>query len=77
MTNFEWYYKEIMTYCIMKLGVTNKYTIDLLTKLENFDEDLKKIYNVLGRTSVGFILSKDKERIDKQTEYLSLEYKKN
>lgn len=73
MTNFEWYYKEILTYCIMKFGINNEYTIDLLTELKIFDEDLKKVYNVLGRTSVEFILSKDKERINKQTEYLSLE----
>ena len=73
MTNFEWYYKEIMTYCIKKLGLENECTIELLKTLENFDEDLKKIFNVLGRTSIELILSKDKERIDKQAKYLGLE----
>ena len=66
MTNFEWYYKEIMTYCIMKLGFENECTIELLKILDNFDEDLKEIFNVLGRTSIELILSKDKERIDKK-----------
>lgn len=73
MTNFEWYYKEVTNYCIMKLGFENECTIDLFKMLDNFDEGLKKIFNTLDNKSVELILSKDKERIDKQAEYLSLE----
>lgn len=60
----------------MKLGFENECTIELLKTLDNFDEDLKEIFNVLGRTSIELILSKDKERIDKQAKYLSLEWKR-
>lgn len=73
MTNFEWYYKEITNYCIMKLGFENDCTIELFKILDNFDKDLKEVFNTLDNKSVELILSKDKERIDKQTEYLSLE----
>ena len=73
MTNFEWYYKEITDYCIMKLGFENESTIELFKILDNFDEGLKEIFNFLDSKSVELILSKDKERIDKQAEYLGLE----
>lgn len=73
MTNFEWYYKTITDYCIMKLGFENECTIDLFKMLNNFDEGLKEIFNTLDNKSVKLILSKDKERIDKQAEDLSLE----
>lgn len=73
MTNFEHYYKEVTDYCIMKLGFENDCTIDLFKMLDNFDEGLKEIFNTLDNKLVELILSKDKERIDKQAEYLSLE----
>lgn len=73
MTNFEWYYKTITDYCIMKLGFENECTIDLFKMLDNFNKDLKTIFNTLDNKSVELIISKDKERIDKQAEYLSLE----
>lgn len=73
MTNFEWYYKEVTNYCIMKLGFENECTIELFKMLDNFDKDLKEIFNTLDNKLVELILSKDKERIDKQAEYLSLE----
>lgn len=73
MTNFEYYYKEVIDYCIMKLGFENDCTIELFKMLDNFDKDLKEIFNTLDSKSVELILSKDKERIDKQAEYLSLE----
>lgn len=73
MTNFEWYYKTITDYCIMKLGFENKCTIKLFKMLDNFDKDLKEIFNTLDNQSIELILSKDEERIDKQAKYLSLE----
>lgn len=73
MTNFEWYYKIITDYCIMKLGFENECTIELFKILDNFDKGLKEIFNTLDNKSVKLILSKDKERIDKQAEDLSLE----
>lgn len=73
MTNFEWYYKRITDYCIMKLGFENECTIDLFKMLDNFNKDLKEIFNTLDSKSIELILNKDKERIDKQAEYLSLE----
>lgn len=75
MTNFEWYYKEVTNYCIMKLGFENECTIDLFKMLDGFDEGLKIFFNFLDSKTVELILSKDKERIDKQAEYLSLEWK--
>lgn len=71
MTNFEYYYKEVTNYCIMKLGFENECTIELFKMLDNFDKDLKEVFNTLDGKSVDLILSKDKERIDKQAEYLS------
>lgn len=71
MTNFEYYYKEVTDYCIMKLGFENECTINLFKMLDNFDKDLKEVFNTLDGKSVDLILSKDKERIDKQAEYLS------
>lgn len=73
MTNFEWYYKRITDYYIMKLGFENECTINFFKMLDNFDKDLKEIFNTLDSKSVELILNKDKERIDKQAEYLSLE----
>lgn len=73
MTNFEWYYKKVIDYCIMKLGFENECTIELFKILDGFDEGFKEIFNILDNKSVELILSKDKERIDKQAEYLSLE----
>ena len=72
MTNFEWYYKEVTNYCIMKLGFENNCTIELFKILDGFDEGLKEIFNTLDNKSVELILSKDKERIDKQSKYLGL-----
>lgn len=73
MTNFEYYYEKVIGYCIMKLGFENEYTIELCKILDNFDEGLKIFFNSLDSKTVKSILSKDKERIDKQAEYLSLE----
>lgn len=73
MTNFEYYYKEVTDYCIMKLGFENECTIDLFKMLDNFNKDSKEVFNFLDSKTVELILSKDKERIDKQAEYLSLE----
>lgn len=73
MTNFEYYYKEVTDYCIMKLGFENDCTIELFKMLNNFDEISKEIFNTLNNKAVEIILNKDKERIDKQAEYLSLE----
>lgn len=73
MTNFEYYYKKVTDYCIMKLGFENECTIELFKMLDNFDEGLKIFFNFLDSKTVELISSKDKERIDKQAEYLSLE----
>lgn len=73
MTNFEYYYKKVTDYCIMKLGFENEYTIDLFKMLDNIDEVIKIIFNTLDNKSVELNISRDKEKIDKQAEYLSLE----
>ena len=73
MTNFERYYKTITDYCIMKLGFENECTIDLFKILDNIDEGGKETFNFLDDKTVELIISRDKERIDEQAEYLSLE----
>ena len=73
MTNFEWYYKEVTDYCIMKLGFENECTIELFKILDNFDDDSKEVFNILDFKTLRLILDRDKARIDKQAKYLGLE----
>ena len=73
MTNFEWYYKEVTNYCIMKLGFENDCTIELFKILDGFDEALRRGINFLDFKTVTLIAERDKERIDKQARYLGLE----
>lgn len=73
MTNFEWYYKEVTNYCIMKLGFENECTIELFKILDGFDEALKRGINFLDFKTVTLIAERDKERIDRQARYLGLE----
>lgn len=73
MTNFEWYYKEVTDYCIMKLGFENDCTIELFKILDNFDDDSKEVFNILDFKTLRLILDRDKARIDKQAKYLGLE----
>lgn len=73
MTNFEWYYKEVTNYCIMKLGFENDCTIELFKILDGFDETLRRGINFLDFKTVTLIAERDKERIDKQARYLGLE----
>lgn len=73
MTNFEWYYKEVTNYCIMKLGFENECTIELFKILDSFDEALKRGINFLDFKTVTLIAERDRERIDKQARYLGLE----
>ena len=73
MTNFEWLKREITDYCIMKLGFEHNFTINLFKTFDIFDKDVKIILNTLDTSSVELIISKYKELIDKQAEYLSLE----
>lgn len=73
MTNFEWYYKEVTNYCIMKLGFENECTIELFKILDSFDEALRRGINFLDFKTVTLIAKRDKERIDKQARYLGLE----
>ena len=73
MTNFEWYYKEVTNYCIMKLGFENECTIELFKILDGFDEALRRGINFLDFKTVTLIAERDKERIDRQARYLGLE----
>lgn len=73
MTNFEWYYKEVTNYCIMKLGFENECTIELFKMLDNIDDEIKIIFNTLDSKSLELTFKRDKERIDKQARYLGLE----
>ena len=56
MTNFEWFYKRVTDYCIMKLGLENKYTVNLFNALDNFDDELIKILNTFSYDTFYIIM---------------------